>query len=154
MSKLCDTLLNATNVFSSFQSVLSSIFTKGIKSHLLHRRVQRECLSRAQTLNGRGINARPVMGSRLGGSQPGGFSNLKLCSKRAKTRKTSIRAKDSPKQPRRPAENGRNWSGFGGRNSPSSLRNLVGLNSFGSSQISGSWWRDHKLANTVVFFGI
>lgn len=135
-------------------SRLKTMLTKDIKSPLLHRIVQRECLSRAQTPNGRGINARPVMGSRLGGSDPGGFTNLKLCSKRAKTRKTSIRAKDSPKQPRRPAENGRNWSGFGGRKLPSSFRNLVGLNSFGSSQISGSWWRDHKLANTVVFFGI
>lgn len=115
---------------------------------------QTACLLRAQTLNGRGNNTRPSTGSRVGRSQPGGFSNLKLCSRRAKTRKSSIRANDSPKHTRRPAENGRNRSAFGGTKLPSSSRKRSGLKSSGSSQISGSWWRDHRLVRTVVPLGI
>ena len=115
---------------------------------------QRACLSCAQTLNGRGINTIPVMGSKVGRSQPGGFSNLKLCSRRANTRKSSIRAKDSPKQTRRPAEKWRKRSAFGGTKLPSSSRNLSGLKASGSSQISGSWWRDHTFIRTVVPLGM
>ena len=90
------------------------------------------------------------MGFKVGRSQPGGFSKLKLCSKRANTRKSSSRAKDSPKQTRRPAENGRKRSAFGGTKLPSSSRNLSGLKVPGSSQISGSWWRDHNLIMTMA----
>ena len=115
---------------------------------------QTACLSRAQTLNGCGLNTVPAMGSKAGRSQPGGFSNLKLCSRRANTRKSSIRAKDSPKQTRRPAEKGRKRSTFGGTKSPSSSRNRSGLKTSGSSQISGSWWRDHTFIKTVVPLGM
>ncbi|RMX40408.1 hypothetical protein pdam_00009476 [Pocillopora damicornis] len=78
------------------------------------------------------------MGSTDGRSNPGGFSNLKLCNKRAKTRKSSIRAKGSPKQARRPAEKGRKRSNDGAAKLPFSSRNLLGLKLYGSSQISGS----------------
>ena len=115
---------------------------------------QLACLVTAQTLNGCGVKERPTLGSRVGRSHPGGLWNLKLCSKRAKTRKNSILANDSPKQPRRPAEKGRKGSAVGGTKSLSLLRNLWGLKLLGASQISGSWWRDHKLINTVVPFGM
>ena len=90
------------------------------------------------TLKFSGDTVTPACPRRPGSSAPSGTWRLKTCNSEEKKRKSSARARASPRHIRRPTPNGMKYSGL--TTWPSALRNLSGLNTSGSFHKAGSMW--------------
>lgn len=109
-------------------------------------------LCRRQTSKGSGVTVMPTFPWRLGSDAPAGNVMSNVCRSELKKRKSSIRARTSPKHMRLPTPNGMKYSGL--QTLPSADRKRSGRNSAGSSHNSGSMCTACNRGTTCAPVGI